>query len=416
MQTKFAQSPEDASRPAALDAEQSSLSSYAPAPHEPCLTIKDASKPCWFIIHVWEGGRKWLGLNSRAISAESIKRIKATLAQENRLSEESPDPFAARFAGRGNHVWLPLNSEVFVETFKRLPALPVENDRRCGDLSLNEPSSVIFADGPENSLSISDLAAELDVTRRTVERALKDGLLIPTGHKGARARFSREYADRLKARAHEARLRGITQVIGVAAGTGPIVGAVQIKRARMSPQQRAQVTLWKLKHRRNPRSKMAVAPVKPRPVRILTSEEIAARARLAADRAKLAEVEKERKGEGKRTSIRITMSVNGLQNEPLSVDRALQSLKWMRLLMRAEVGPEAERIEKGVSRFRRSLIGWEIDDRALVALRDLIPDAAKLQRESAQIMVRTLTNMVAWCKRSRVLASNRIRGKAPLPS
>src|SRR5262245_38656817 len=41
------------------------------------------------------------------------------------------------------------------------------------------------------SLSIDMLATELDVTRRTVERALKDGVLVPTWHKGKRARFSR---------------------------------------------------------------------------------------------------------------------------------------------------------------------------------------------------------------------------------
>jgi hypothetical protein len=53
-------------------------------------------------------------------------------------------------------------------------------------------------EGDETDLSINDLAYELDVTRRTIERALKDGQLIPTGHKGKRVRFSREYADRLK--------------------------------------------------------------------------------------------------------------------------------------------------------------------------------------------------------------------------
>lgn len=232
---------------------------------------------------------------------------------------------------------------------------------------------------------------------------------MPTGRKGKRVRFSREYTDRLKERAHEARLRGITNIIGVAAGTGPIVGAVQIRRSRMSPEQRARATLWKLQHtvrRRNPRPKAVEgAPVKPRPVRVLTPEETEARARLAADRAKLAEDRAKRKPEAERQAVIISMSVHRPYIEPESRDQALETLRWLLKLVRAHPGEDAVRIEHAVDGLRVALVRGSTRKLTprLIALKEVIPCAQNLESQCVTVVHKALTNLVAWCERSGLL-------------
>jgi len=155
----------------------------------------------------------------------------------------------------GGRVSLSLDALVSPETAASIKAVIDKEDQQSGE-----------------SLSIDILAAELDVSRRTIERAMKDGVLVPTRYKGARARFSREYVGRLKERAQEARSRGIKHVIGVAAAAGPIVGAVRVQRTQKSAAQWARATLWKRKHtpRTSPRPKESDIPDKRRPVRIVT--------------------------------------------------------------------------------------------------------------------------------------------------
>jgi hypothetical protein len=61
-------------------------------------------------------------------------------------------------------VWLPINTEVLVETIKRVSALLAEDARRYDDLSVEKP------------------AAELDARRPAIEWAPKDGAVVPTIH------------------------------------------------------------------------------------------------------------------------------------------------------------------------------------------------------------------------------------------
>jgi hypothetical protein len=311
----------------------------------------------------------------------------AALAPPARPSWE-PVTVETREVGNGR-VWLTISGDVSEATHRSITALLAEDDEQSP------------------ALTIDQLAAELGVNRRTIERALKDGILIPTTYKEKRVRFSREYADRLKARADEARARGLNYVMGAAAATGSITGAVRVRRPQMSPERRAAATLWKLRHTppRRARAKPTDgAPNKRRNVRRierapLTPEETAAR--------------EKRHAEGQRSAICITITVNRLHEEPYSVEGALLTLQWLRRLAGAESGGDAERVAKGILLFRRAIMNGTVDARKLAELRDLIPSAQMMESESARVMVKALANVAAWCQRSRVLASNRIRGPAP---
>jgi DNA-binding transcriptional regulator YhcF (GntR family) len=232
----------------------------------------------WTIRDVGEG-RVWFCANV-TVTLETAERIKALLAQDDAPARLSVKDLARELRAHPHTIRRSVKNGVLVPT---------------GHTGRQVWFSRAFADELKRSLSLKELAAEIDVHDRTIQRAVRDGILVPTWRKGRRLRFSREYADRLKERVHEARLRGFTQVLGVAAGTGPIVGAVRMEREQMSSAQWARATLWKRKHVRG-RSPNE-PPAKPRRIRPmrLTAEEIEARERLAADRAKLAEGRKKRK-------------------------------------------------------------------------------------------------------------------------
>jgi hypothetical protein len=287
------------------------------------------------------------------------------------------------------HAWLAVSARVSPRIKAQIDAMLAEEDM-------------------EGELSIDQLAAELEVTRRTIERALMDRTLVPTRFEGKRARFSREWADRLKARAAEARERGMCQVMGVAAAAGSIVRSVRVKREDLSAQEWLRSVLWKRQNlpRQSPRAKSAGSTAKSREVRriqpaTLTPEEIKERDRQAA--------------EGKRTCIRITIVASNLCREPHSVSWARESLYWLLKLARAEPGEDAAKVAEAIERFRGALSNGTVDRKKLNELSEAIPFAERLGPESGRLLRLGLANMVAWCERSRIFVGNRIRGKAPRP-
>lgn len=65
------------------------------------------------------------------------------------------------------------------------------------------------------SFSISMLSTEINVSRRTIERAINAGTLVPAKRtKSGRVRFSREQVEEIKCRANDARSRGSKYVMG----------------------------------------------------------------------------------------------------------------------------------------------------------------------------------------------------------
>jgi hypothetical protein len=87
-----------------------------------------------------------------------------------------------------------------------------------------------------SNLTIDMLADEIGVSRRTIERALVDGLIVPATMKGRSVRFSRQYADQLKLRAKIAREKGFKYVIAIAAQPVPsIARSASANRGRPAP-------------------------------------------------------------------------------------------------------------------------------------------------------------------------------------
>src|SRR5215471_3790735 len=145
----------------ALDTEQSFLLPAAQAP------VDSQRKPYRFIVQSIRG-RMWLDLNAAAISAETVERITTTLAQENRLSEKSLNGRLPGYARREDHVRLCLNTDVWIETMKRVSALVDEDERRCGTLLSEKP------------------AARLNAPRRAQPAPKNDALIPTTNQHGTR--------------------------------------------------------------------------------------------------------------------------------------------------------------------------------------------------------------------------------------
>ena len=77
----------------------------------------------------------------------------------------------------------------------------------------------------EDNLTIDQLAALLEICRRTVERAIETGALVPASRTASgRARFSAEQGAALKARADAARALGYKYVIESVMSDGPVLG------------------------------------------------------------------------------------------------------------------------------------------------------------------------------------------------
>jgi hypothetical protein len=342
-------------------------------------------------VHAFEG----TNLDASGSLAELASGMPLVLTGEHYIA-------VLRDAG-GGRVWIDLIANVLPETKECIDALIAEEDRQHAGMSAVQPTQEL-ADKLKNSLSIGDLAAELDVSRRAIERAVKDGVLVPTWHKGKRVRFSREYVDRLKERAHEARLRGFERIIGVAAATGPIVGAVQVRRPQMTAARRAKATLWKLQHapRRNPQAKTADPLTRARPacpVERLTAEEVEARERLTADRAKL-KAERVRKRTPEQERQIVLLNINPYM-EPTSRDQALRTIFLLLRLVRAHPGEDAARIERALDSFRAALLRSSRRKLipALATLNETIPCAQNLESQCVSVVHRALMNVVAWCER-----------------
>jgi hypothetical protein len=72
----------------------------------------------------------------------------------------------------------------------------------------------------QKPLTIAALAAALQVSLGAIDRAIAEGRIVPTFRTASgRARFSVEYAEKLKSRADAARAAGATYVLGYATGT-----------------------------------------------------------------------------------------------------------------------------------------------------------------------------------------------------
>jgi excisionase family DNA binding protein len=99
-------------------------------------------------------------------------------------------------------------------------------------------------------LTINDVAALLGVNRRTLERAIEDGTLVPTSRTASgRARFSQSDADELKSRADAARVAGYKSIRRPVTTPGPVLGP---KAKRKSPpltaEQWFRKVSWKRRH------------------------------------------------------------------------------------------------------------------------------------------------------------------------
>src|SRR5882672_1261472 len=93
---------------ASASADQSSLEKHGvlgPSPR-PCSSTEDARGACRFMMRQEVRGRAWLSINTRAISAETLGRIKAIVAENNRIPKSSIDQFAGGCIRRGNRVQL----------------------------------------------------------------------------------------------------------------------------------------------------------------------------------------------------------------------------------------------------------------------------------------------------------------------
>lgn len=104
----------------------------------------------------------------------------------------------------------------------------------------------------ETDITINDLAAMLLVSRRSIERAIVDGSLVPSflAPNSDRVCFTRMRADELKARADEAREKGHKRVFALALATGPILRPRQRPKKEISAHQWVQQMLWKRRMRK----------------------------------------------------------------------------------------------------------------------------------------------------------------------
>ncbi len=95
--------------------------------------------------------------------------------------------------------------------------------------------------GDPAPFTIDALSAELRVNRRSIERAIDAGAIVPTSRTASgRARFSVEYVECLKARAAAARALGHKYLMGS-------IG-VPVERPRRNAAQFVEQTLWKWRH------------------------------------------------------------------------------------------------------------------------------------------------------------------------
>jgi hypothetical protein len=99
----------------------------------------------------------------------------------------------------------------------------------------------------EGDLTINELVELLHLSRRTIERAIEAGTIVPTSRTASgRARFSQSQAEELKSRAEAARAAGYTYVIESVTTPGPVLGPRAKRKAPpLTAMQWARMTLWK---------------------------------------------------------------------------------------------------------------------------------------------------------------------------
>jgi excisionase family DNA binding protein len=102
----------------------------------------------------------------------------------------------------------------------------------------------------ESDLTINDLAALLGVTRRTIERAIEAGTLVPTSRTaGGRDRFSHSHAEELKSRADAARAAGYKYILEAVFTPGPVLGPRRKRKAApLTAEQWMRKTSWKRRY------------------------------------------------------------------------------------------------------------------------------------------------------------------------
>jgi hypothetical protein len=227
-----------------------------------------------------------------------------------------------------------------------------------------------------NDLTIAMLAAELDVSRRSVERCLFARTLVPTSWVGARVRFSREYADQLKARAAAARAMGFTHIMPQVVATGPI-GPQRRPPQKLSAREWAQQVRWR-------------RPSRPRTV--------AERAAASAARGLAYDAALKGQREASRKSGRIgTFKIRGLDRRPRSKEEAVTALRAIAVIAWLDGGDNASTIKTTARRVARRLTRRPPTERDVAELSELVPCVARCQEDAASFLVPALAGVIAWC-------------------
>lgn len=255
-----------------------------------------------------------------------------------------------------------------------------------------------------SDLTINLLAAELGVSRRTIERALVAGDLVPTFRTSdGRACFSPELVRTLKARADEAKRGGYKYVMTPALSPGaPLVLSRKRKPPPVSAQLRARRTLWKLQHRPLSRRGESAEPpvchalgaVPETDSRILRPE--ANQQNLPDTPAAQAAARKARTAAAIKSGRLLGLRIRGLADRPASRERAIAMLRAIENIARREPGAAAEHIRKTAAGLGRGLKRSNPGKEELRALKGLMSYAMELPREQYHFLADALPNLLAW--------------------
>lgn len=251
-------------------------------------------------------------------------------------------------------------------------------------------------------LTINALAAELGVSRRTIERALEAGELVPTRRTtGGRVRFGPDLVERLKARAVEARSAGRKYpMLAVFSADTDMAPRRKRKSPPLSAQDWARRTIWKLQNlsRSRSRSSNDAGPAAtehrkgspPAFESVATPAPGAAAADVAARKARAAAANKSSRLSG--------LIIRGLAGRPTSRERAVAMLRAIENVARHEPGADAEHIRKTAARLGHRLKRHDPDKQDVLELRGLLPCAMQLDREQYHFLATALPNLIAWCE------------------